>query len=234
MLPHAIATGNIHSGTIAGKLNGVMPAHDAERLAQRVVSTPVPTVLGVFALEQVRDAARELDDLEPALHLAFRIGQHLAVFAGDDRGQLGLVAIEQLAESVEDAGAAQRRRRCPCGKGGRSRIDGAVDVGLARETHPACGLTRRGMVNGAEAAGTRLNRLAADKKGNSLGRGVGRGSLGGDGRISGHREPLLCCVVYCVPEIPHIYGDLYRDGARSSGRCNALNGSLFTSSTIFA
>ena len=27
MLPQAIATGNIQSGTIAGKLNGVMPAH---------------------------------------------------------------------------------------------------------------------------------------------------------------------------------------------------------------
>ena len=26
VLPHAIATGNIHSGTIAGKLNGVIPA----------------------------------------------------------------------------------------------------------------------------------------------------------------------------------------------------------------
>src|SRR3990172_8840751 len=27
LLPQAIATGNIHSGTITGKLNGVMPAH---------------------------------------------------------------------------------------------------------------------------------------------------------------------------------------------------------------
>src|SRR5688572_3841535 len=27
VLPQAIAIGNIHSGTIAGKLNGVMPAH---------------------------------------------------------------------------------------------------------------------------------------------------------------------------------------------------------------
>ena len=26
-LPHAIATGNIHIGTITGKLNGVIPAH---------------------------------------------------------------------------------------------------------------------------------------------------------------------------------------------------------------
>ena len=32
VLPHASATGNIHSGTIAGKLNGVMPDADADRL----------------------------------------------------------------------------------------------------------------------------------------------------------------------------------------------------------
>src|SRR6478752_5049702 len=27
VFPHAIATGNFHSGTIAGKLNGVIPTH---------------------------------------------------------------------------------------------------------------------------------------------------------------------------------------------------------------
>jgi hypothetical protein len=27
VLPHTSATGNIHIGTIAGKLNGVIPAH---------------------------------------------------------------------------------------------------------------------------------------------------------------------------------------------------------------
>ena len=36
MFPHAIAGAHIHIGTIAGKLNGVMPGDDAERLADRV------------------------------------------------------------------------------------------------------------------------------------------------------------------------------------------------------
>ena len=36
VLPHAIAIGCIHIGTMTGKLNGVMPAHDAERLTERV------------------------------------------------------------------------------------------------------------------------------------------------------------------------------------------------------
>ena len=36
VLPHASALPNIHIGTMAGKLNGVMPADDAQRLADLV------------------------------------------------------------------------------------------------------------------------------------------------------------------------------------------------------
>ncbi len=43
VLPHAIATGNIHSGTIAGKLNGVMPAHTPTGCRSEKLSTSVPT-----------------------------------------------------------------------------------------------------------------------------------------------------------------------------------------------
>ena len=90
------------------------------------------------------------------------------------------------------------------------------------------------MVNGAEAAGTRLNRLAADKKGNSLvAESVAAPLAATD--VSVDIVSLYSAAWFTrVPEIPHIYGDLYRDGARSSGRCSARNGSLFTSSTIFA
>src|SRR6185312_297077 len=42
-LPQAIATGNIHIGTIAGKLNGVMPAHTPTGWRSDQVSTSVPT-----------------------------------------------------------------------------------------------------------------------------------------------------------------------------------------------
>jgi hypothetical protein len=43
VLPHAMATGNIHSGTIAGKLNGVMPAHTPTGWRSEKLSTSVPT-----------------------------------------------------------------------------------------------------------------------------------------------------------------------------------------------
>ena len=43
VFPHAIATGNIHIGTIAGKLNGVMPATTPSGSRKEKVSTSVET-----------------------------------------------------------------------------------------------------------------------------------------------------------------------------------------------
>ena len=42
-LPQASATGNIHIGTMAGKLNGVMPATTPSGWRSEWLSTPVPT-----------------------------------------------------------------------------------------------------------------------------------------------------------------------------------------------
>ena len=55
------------------------------------------------------DAARELDALETAGHLAPGVVEHLAVLARDDRGQLVAVGIEQLAEAEQQPGAVTRR-----------------------------------------------------------------------------------------------------------------------------
>ena len=43
VLPQPMATGNIHNGTIAGKLNGVMPAHTPTGWRSEKLSTSVPT-----------------------------------------------------------------------------------------------------------------------------------------------------------------------------------------------
>ena len=74
MLPQAIAIGNIHIGTMAGKLNGVMPATTPSGWRIEYASTPVETFSENAALEQVRDAAGELDDLQAAGDLAGRVG----------------------------------------------------------------------------------------------------------------------------------------------------------------
>ena len=82
-LPQASATGNIHIGTMAGKLNGVMPATTPERLAQRVAVDPRADVLGHLALEELRRADRELDHLDAARDLALGVGEDLAVLGRD-------------------------------------------------------------------------------------------------------------------------------------------------------
>ncbi|MNC55498.1 hypothetical protein D3C75_1050340 [compost metagenome] len=43
VLPQASAIGNIHIGTIAGKLNGVIPATTPSGCISEKLSTPVPT-----------------------------------------------------------------------------------------------------------------------------------------------------------------------------------------------
>ena len=87
-LPHASASGYIHIGTIAGKLNGVMPTATPSGWRSECESTPVADLLGRLALEQVRGAAGELDDLEPALDLPARVVERLAVLGGDHAGQV--------------------------------------------------------------------------------------------------------------------------------------------------
>ena len=75
VLPHAIAIGNIHIGTIAGKLNGVMPATTPSGWRIEYVSTSVETFSLNSPFDEVGDAARELDHLEAALDLAVRIAR---------------------------------------------------------------------------------------------------------------------------------------------------------------
>ncbi len=97
-LPQATASGNIHSGTIAGKFEGRDPTHHAERLAERVGVDAAGHALGEFALQQVADPAGELDHLEAACHLPLGVGARLAVLGADHRGELGPPLVHQLAE----------------------------------------------------------------------------------------------------------------------------------------
>src|SRR3954451_17161508 len=77
-LPQASATGNIHIGTITGKLNGVMPATTPSGWRSEWLSTRVPT-FSDFALEQLRSPGCELDHLDPARDFAQGIRIDLAV-----------------------------------------------------------------------------------------------------------------------------------------------------------
>ena len=75
VLPAAIAIGKNQHGTIAGKLNGLMIATTPSGWRIEYTSTRVDTPSGEAALQQLRHAARELDDLEPARHLPARVAR---------------------------------------------------------------------------------------------------------------------------------------------------------------
>ncbi len=57
-LPQASATGNIHIGTIAGKLNGVMPATTPSGCRTDQASIAGSDLLGVLALQQAAECRR--------------------------------------------------------------------------------------------------------------------------------------------------------------------------------
>ena len=110
-----------------GKLNGVTPATTPKWLAHRPVVDAGRYLVGVVALQQLRHATGEFDDVDAARDLALCIGEDLAMFGGDHRGQRVLVLIHQLEKLVEDARAADRRHVAPgrlrCMRCGDCRID---------------------------------------------------------------------------------------------------------------
>ena len=135
VLPQAIETGNIHSGTMTGKLNGVMPAHTPIGWRTRVAVHVGADVVRMLALQEVRDAACELHHLQAALHRAHGVGQGLAVLLGDEARDVLLVRLQQLQEFLHDPRPAQGRRIAPAGVGRGGRLHGGVDVGRVAERH---------------------------------------------------------------------------------------------------
>ena len=127
-----MAIGKNHIGTMAGKLNGRDDPDHPERLADRVHVDLGRGVLGEPALHQVRDAAGELHDLLAAADLAQRVGEHLAVLGGDDRRQLVLAGVQQLAEREQDRGPLGQRG-VPPGREGRGRRAATTVVTSASE-----------------------------------------------------------------------------------------------------
>jgi hypothetical protein len=94
---------------------------------------PGRDAFGEGALEQVRDAAGEFDDLQPAGHLAGGVLQHLAVLGRDDGGQLVLARGQQLAEPEQDAHPSGQRAAGPRPGRAGGRRDHVARVGLVGE-----------------------------------------------------------------------------------------------------
>jgi hypothetical protein len=97
VLPQTIAIGHIHSGTMTGKLNGVMPAVTPSGWNSLQLSIAGPDVAAVLALEQFGRIAGVLDVLDAALQLAERVVSTLPCSAVISRAICVGVLLEQLA-----------------------------------------------------------------------------------------------------------------------------------------
>nr|WP_300149727.1 hypothetical protein [Propionicimonas sp.] len=122
------------------------------------------------ALQQVRDAAGELDDLEAAGDLAEGVRDGLAVLGGDDLRDPLPVGVEQLAEREQHPSAPGHRGGRPAdrGLGGpgydlvdqvlRGQVDRARLAASGRVEHRGGALGRAGPVLVADQVGDALYR----------------------------------------------------------------------------
>ncbi len=154
-LPHAIA----------GRRDA---SNDAERLADRVDVDARAGTVGEFALHQMRNARCELAHFEATLDVALGVGNGLAVLARQRIGKLVHVAVQQVDEAREDAGAALRIGRRPRRLRTTRVLDGLVDLGDRRERHARRNLARHRPEYIAKPTAGAADLLAADEMGEFL------------------------------------------------------------------
>ena len=113
VLPQAIATGNIHIGTIAGKLNGVMPTQTPSGSRNEYRSTPVETCAEKSPFSSCGMPHANSTTSSPRCTSPARVAEHLAVLVGDRLGDPPDVGVDQLAEGEQHLGALAQRRLRP-------------------------------------------------------------------------------------------------------------------------
>ena len=106
VLPVAIATGYIHIGTMAGKLNGVIPAQTPSGWRKENRSTPVETWSENSPLSSVGMPQANSMTSRPRCTSPAASDEHLAVLVGDDLGELLGAGVDQLAEREEHLACA--------------------------------------------------------------------------------------------------------------------------------
>jgi hypothetical protein len=81
---------------------------DAERLVHRIEIDARAGALGIFALDEMRNAAGEFRDFEAALNVALGVGERLAVLGGEEPGEFVILALDEFQEPEHDPGAPLR------------------------------------------------------------------------------------------------------------------------------
>ncbi len=131
------------------------------------MSTPPATLWARLAHLQRADVGRVLDDLQAAEHVAFGIGEGLALLGGQRRGQRLDVVADQLLVLQEDARALPDGHLAP----GLERVlrggDGGLDFIRRGHRHAGQALLRRGVDHVAPLGAARLDEFAVDQQRNT-------------------------------------------------------------------
>ena len=145
VFPQASASGNIHIGTIAGKLKGVMPTQTPNGWCIVSQSTPRARFSSVSPIRSVGMPQAYSMFSMSAISAAARFGEGLTMLAGDELADVIEVFFHQLAITKKEARALDRRCIAPGGKGRGCSFDGLVHnssphIGTSAMTSPREGL----------------------------------------------------------------------------------------------
>ncbi len=138
------------------------PRDHAQRLTQIPVVDAAADLVGEIGLQQIRNAAGELDDFDTADHFALRVREHLAVFTRDQHGKFVVVLVQQFLELEQNASALDRRGFAPGGKSGLRGLDRRVHFLDRRQSDRTGHLAGGGIEHVLEPAAGRCSRRAAD------------------------------------------------------------------------
>ncbi|KAG1259775.1 hypothetical protein G6F65_015218 [Rhizopus arrhizus] len=135
----------------------------AQRLHDRVGVHAIGHVVGQLAQLQVADGGRVLAHFQAAEHIAFGVGQGLALFGGEDVGQLAHVLADQLLVLQEDARAGADRGLAPGLEGFLGGGDGGVHFAGGGERHLGQHVLGGRIDHVLPVGGGRFNELAIDQ-----------------------------------------------------------------------
>ena len=149
-------------GDHGGEVERRDPCDDAQRLPDRVDVDARRGLLAEVALEERRDPAHELDDLDPALHLAHRVGEDLPVLGRQEPGELLAMLVDELVDPEHEVRALRERPLPPLRERGLGGCDRAVDLLDRSEVHLSRLLAGRGVVDRPSPAARPPHALPAD------------------------------------------------------------------------
>ncbi len=180
---HRVARGNGDRkephGHHGRKVERADDAHNTERLFGGVHVDTRRHVRRELALDEVGEPGSQLDHFEAAGDLTQGVGQHLAVFGGEDLGEFILALVEKLAEPEQDLLALGDRRVAPSRKSGLGGGHRGIDFRAVGQRHTLCLHPECRIEYRCRAPTLAVDRLAVDPVLHDRRRGALQGAGGG-------------------------------------------------------